>query len=310
MKTNYIAACVAAFCIINSTATAQTGETPALPADATNSDWNSMTGGQWKMRLSADYSAVAAGDANFNGLHGNSGAQSATANIGAQIPWNDTWFTPFDLTSHDIFLGTVGGEPIPDHINTLGFNIGIGRHINDQWTVEGAVGPRLYAFDSPGSSDVGIGGMVRAIYKWTPDLTVTFGVSVNPDRDAPVLPVAGVHWQVCSNLSLSLMYPKSGLDYRVTPRLTIFGGFDGNFTVFRADETMGNRIGLPQYNNALGTYRDFHGGVGAEYQIVKGLSASVEGGYSFGRELDYRLISETLRFDAAPYVQVGLKYRF
>jgi hypothetical protein len=35
----------------------------------------------------------------------------------------------------------------------------------------------------------------------------------------------------------------------------------------------------------------------------------VEGGYSFDRELDYQRIDRSVKFDSAPYVQAGLKYR-
>ncbi len=152
--------------------------------------------------------------------------------------------------------------------------------------------------------------MVRATYKWRPDLTVAFGVAVNPDRDVPVLPAAGLRWEIRTNLSLSVMFPKSGLDYRLNSRLSLFAGFDANFTVFRAENDLGDKIGLPQYNNGLGTYHDFHAGVGVEYRIIRGLSASVEGGYSFDRELDYQRIDQTVKFDSAPYIQAGLKYRF
>ena len=43
---------------------------------------------------------------------------------------------------------------------------------------------------------------------------------------------------------------------------------------------------------------------------MRGFSLSVEGGYSVGREIDYKNIGQTVTFDPAPYVQAGLKYRF
>jgi hypothetical protein len=67
---------------------------------------------------------------------------------------------------------------------------------------------------------------------------------------------------------------------------------------------------MSQYNNGLGTYRDFHVGVGADYRILRNLSASVEGGYSFAREIDYQRIDETLHFGDAPYVQAGFRIHF
>jgi opacity protein-like surface antigen len=299
MKMNICAACITALCLVNYTAVAQTNQTAILPDNANNADWAPPYGGEWRMGLSSEYSSVAAG-----------GAQSADANLTTEVPLNEACFVPMGITSRNFFLGTVPGAPIPNQINTLGFNAGLGYHINDQWTIAGSLGPRLYRLDDVESSSIGIGGSTRAIYRWEPNLTVAFGILVDPDRDVPVLPAGGLRWDIRTNLTLSVMFPKSGLDYRLNSKLSLFAGFDGNFTVFRAENNLGDKIGMSQFNNGLGTYRDFHFGVGVEYRIIRGLSASVEGGYSFDRELDYQRIDQTVKFDSAPYVQVGLRCRF
>jgi hypothetical protein len=310
MKIKYGAAALAAVSLLNLSATAQTNQPATLPEEANNADWAPAHAGGWKLGLAADYSSVAAAGVNFNGVKGNSGAQSAGAFLMGEVPLNETWFIPMSLVSRNIFLGTVPGAPIPNTIDTLGFNVGLGCHLNDQWTIAGSVGPRFYRLDSVDGSGIGVGGMVRATYKWRPNLTVAIGFAVNPDRDVPVLPLSGIRWDIRTNLSLSLMYPRSGLDYRLTSKLSLFAGFDGNFAVFRAENNMGNRMGMPQFNNGLGTYRDFHAGVGADYRILRGFSAFVQGGYSFARELDYQRIDRTVKFDAAPYIQAGLICRF
>ena len=106
------------------------------------------------------------------------------------------------------------------------------------------------------------------------------------------------------------MFPRPVLICRAAPKLSLFAGADIKFAVFRAAEDQGNEIGQTRYNNALGTYRDFHLGAGVEYQMVHGLSLSVRGGYSVGRELDFKRIGQTVTFDPAPYAQAALKYRF
>jgi hypothetical protein len=309
-KFKFFTAGLAALSLLNFSAVAQLTPSVAPPYAPNYGDWMAAHPGEWRMGVSADYSAVAAGGVNFDGAHGNSGAQSVNVNLGGDIPLNDAWFVPLGVTSRNFFLGTVPGAPIPDQIDTLGLNAGLGWRVNDRWTIAATIGPRFYRLDSVDGSDIGIGGMVRAVYKWTPALTVAFGFAVDPDRDVPVLPAAGLRWEIRTNLALSLMFPKSGLDYRLNSRLSLFAGFDGNFTVFRGEDDLGNKIGMSQYNNGLGTYRDFHFGVGAEYRILRGLAATVEGGYSFARELDYQRIDQTVKFDSAPYVQVGLRYRF
>jgi hypothetical protein len=106
------------------------------------------------------------------------------------------------------------------------------------------------------------------------------------------------------------MFPRPVLIYRVAPRVALFAGGDFKFAVFRADKNTGDAIGQPSFNNALGTYHDFHLGAGLEYEIVRRLFLSAEGGYSVGREIDYRRIGQTVKFDPSPYCQAGVKYRF
>jgi hypothetical protein len=305
------ATALGALCSLGVCAEAQTNEPAALADSVNNQDWTALRSADWRMGFSADYSAVAGRSVNFDGASGRSGAQSANASVTAEVPVNDQWFVPMGLVSRNFFLGGVNGAPIPDQIDTLGAGAGLGWHYNDRWTFVGSVGPRFYRIDDVNGTDIGIGGMLRATYKWKPNLTVAFGLNFEPDRDVPVLPAAGLRWNARTNLTVSIMFPRSGVDYRVNQRLDLFAGFDGNFTVFRAESDLANKTGAPlAFNNGLGTYRDFRFGVGVDYRLIAGLSATVQGGYSFAREIDYQRIGETVKFGSAPYVQAGLRYRF
>ncbi len=310
MKKHICAAGMAACCILNLSAFAQTNEPSVTTSGDNGADWAPSLAGKWKMGFSSDYSAVAAGRVDFPGAKGESDAQSVNASLTAEIPVNDKWFVPLALSSHNIFPGAVTGAPIPYQIDTLGLNAGAGYRLNSEWTIAAAAGPRFYRIYDTDSGDIGVGGAIRATYLFRPNLTFAFGFAVDPDRDIPVLPGAGLKWDIRDDLTLSVMFPRSGLTYHIDHRLSLFAGFDGEFAVFRGEDNMGSKIGLPQYNNALGTYRDFHAGVGVEYRLVRGLTASVEGGYSFDREMDYQRIDQTVKFDSAPYVQVGFRYHF
>jgi Domain of unknown function (DUF6268) len=317
MKNLFAASCttgvaaVAALCFSEACAVAQTNEPTALSDSVNSQDWTGRHGGDWHMGFSADYSAVAGRSVNFDSTSGHSGAQSVDAGVTAEVALNDQWFVPMGLVSHNLFLGGVNGAPIPDQIDTLGFGAGLGWHYNDRWTFVGSLGPRFYRIDDVDGTDVGIGGMLSATYKWKPNLTVALGLNFEPDRNVPVLPAAGLRWIARTNLIVSLMFPRSGVDYLVNRRLDLFAALDGEFTVFRAESDLANKTGAPlAFNNGLGTYRDFRIGVGVDYRLIAGLSATVQGGYSFAREIDYQRIGETVDFGSAPYVQAGLKYRF
>ena len=279
----------------------------SLPSDSTAP----RPGGPLRVGGFVDYSYVGPGDPQFRGVKGSgSDAQSLNAALSVALPLQEQWYLPLSLSSANFALDSVPGMPIPSHIDTLRFLTGLGYQFNSQWTFTAVAGPALYRLDSVDGDDVGVVGMVGAVYRANPDLTWAFGIGFMPDRDIPVLPAAGVRWHMETNLTLNLMFPRPRLIYHPTPRFDLYVGGDIKFAVFRADGNQGNDIGLPKFNNALGTYRDFHVGVGAEFELLQGLSVGVEGGYSVGREIDYNRLDETVKFDPSPYVTAAIRYRF
>jgi opacity protein-like surface antigen len=89
---------------------------------------------------------------------------------------------------------------------------------------------------------------------------------------------------------LNLMFPKPGVIYRVTPKLSLFAGAGLSGATFRTDDTFGTEIGQPRFNHTLATYWDVRAGVGAEYDFTRVFALSVEVGYSVWRVLDYRSV--------------------
>jgi opacity protein-like surface antigen len=306
--------------LLNCALTAQEtppGESPPpAPAGGSQADFAAPTAftpseGKSRATFSVDYSYVGPRQTKFQGANlGNSEAQSVHASLAGAVALDEKWFIPLGISSANFFLDPAAGAPIPEEIHTLRLLGGLGYHLNDQWSIAASLGPALYRLSDVDTGTLGLGGMIHALWRLRPDLTLAFGVGFNPDLDVPVLPAAGVRWNIRTNLTLNLMFPRPVLIYRAAPKLSLFAGADIKFAVFRAAADQGNEIGQPRYNNALGTYRDFHLGAGVEYQMVRGLSLSVEGGYSVGREIDYHRIGQTVTFDPAPYAQAGLKYRF
>lgn len=287
-----------------------TNQPPVAAENTDGSDALALRDNRLQTGFSLDYSYVAGSDATFQNLKGNSDAQSVNVSATMVVPVNDKWFVPFRISSHNLFLGTVADMPIPDQINTLGFDVGLGYHLNEQWSFVAEAGPRLYRFNDINGDDFGAGGIIMATYKWKPNLKVALGINFATDREVPVLPAAGLQWDICPDFTLDLMWPRTALIYHVAKPLDLFVGVGGNYAVFRADPNLGNNIGQPAFNNALGTYRDFHIGVGAEYRFFKSMSFGIDGGYSVGRHIDYTDIDQSVSFDPSPYVQVGLKWRF
>ncbi|OQW96488.1 MAG: hypothetical protein BWK77_04485 [Verrucomicrobia bacterium A1] len=192
----------------------------------------------------------------------------------------------------------------------LRFSTGLGRRLNDQWMVMALVSPTLYKFDDIGANDFGISGGLTAMWNYSPSLTFMFGLMVASDSDRPVMPALGVNWAINEMLDLNLMFPRPRLVYRPDEHLSLHLGVDMKRATFRTSDTLGTSIGLPQYNDALGNYRDIRLGAGVDYTFTHSLSVEAEAGYSVNRQIDYTQIDERVEFDPAPYFRLGVKVSF
>jgi len=131
-----------------------------------------------------------------------------------------------------------------------------------------------------------------------------------PDSDLRVLPIVGVRWFINPRSMFEVGFPKTRYSYRLDRKWTLYTGGDFTGTTFRAGETLGTQIGSSQFNRALGTYRDARLGAGISYGIIRGLRAELEAGYSVYRRIDYTRIDQNVDFNPAPYVRLGLNWRF
>jgi hypothetical protein len=260
----------------------------------------------WQGSLNLGYDGEST--AKFQGAHlGDSGALNLNAEATRRFTLNDLWFLNLGLASDNVFLNEVGGAPVPDGIHTLRLSGGAGFRLDEQWTIVGLFSPSLYRFDHLRDDDVGFSGGVTATFRQKPSLIWTFGLLVSPDSDIKVFPIIGVHWMIDDHYTLDVGIPKTRLTYRIDPKWSIYGGLDLIGTSFRTGEGFGPA--LAQYNNAAASYRDIRLGVGAGYQIVRGIRGEVETGFSVYREIDYFRIDQNVKFNPAPYVRLGLNVR-
>jgi hypothetical protein len=263
----------------------------------------------WQAGVDSGY--VFGGAAHFDGVKlGDSDAYNVKLQTGTRVPLNEQWFLSLGLILDNFLLQQVSGAPVPADIHTLRFNTGLGYRLDDKWTFNALVSPSLERLEEVRGQDLGISGGVLARYQVKPSLTWSFGLFASPDSDVRVLPVIGVRWLINDRYTLEVGMPKTRLSYRIDPKWSVYSGLDLNGAVFRAGEDLGSKIGSPQYNNALAVYRDIRLGVGTSYELARGLRAELEAGYSVYREIDYVRIDDHVRFDPAPYVRLGINFRF
>jgi hypothetical protein len=261
--------------------------------------------------VTLESSYTAAGKAKFRGADFNdSDAYNVSLGLSTRAPLNEHWCIPLELRSQNLFLGSPAGAPVPENINTLQFGTGLSYRPNDRWMFMARVSPTLYKFSDLGSNDIGVSGGLMAMWNYSPSLKFMFGVVFSPDSDLKVLPMAGLDWAINDQLDLSLMFPKPRLIYTPNDHWSFHAGADLNMATFRTGDSFGTSIGLPQYNDALGTYRDIRIGAGVGYRISKTLSVEADAGYSVNRQIDYTRIDESVEFDPAPYAGISLRLSF
>jgi hypothetical protein len=172
------------------------------------------------------------------------------------------------------------------------------------------VSPTLYKFSQVGGNDIGVSGYLTAMWNYSPSLKFMLGVEFSPDSDLKALPIAGLDWAINDQLDLRLIFPKPRLIYTPNDHWSFHVGADLNIATFRTSDSLGTSIGLPQYNDALGTYRDIRIGAGVSYRISKTLSVEADAGYSVNRQIHYTRIDERVKFNPAPYAALGLRLNF
>ena len=302
-----IAAAWIAAVVTSSVATAQTTEFGTTPQQNEVRE----PGMRPTFDVTLESSYTAAGKAKFRGADfSNSDAYNVSLGMSTRAPLNEHWSIPLELRSQNFFLGSPAGVPIPENIHMLQFGTGLSYRLNDQWRFMAVVSPTLYKFNDVGGNDIGVSGRLTAMWNYSPSLKFMFGVVFSPDSDLKVMPMAGLDWAINDQLDLRLMFPKPRLIYTLNDHWSFHAGADFNMATFRTSDSLGTSIALPQYNDAIGTYRDIRIGAGVGYRINKTLSVEADAGYSVNRRIDYTRIDERVKFDPAPYAGLSLRQSF
>jgi hypothetical protein len=269
------------------------------------------SGGRPPVSLRIDYGATGGSDAaNRGATHSGSGASHLTATVSGMVPLGEGWILPLSLTSQNISLDEIAGVPVPDSSHTLSFGTGLGHRLGEEWMLMGRIGATLYRLDGARLADVGVSGGFNAVWRHSPRLTWLFGVMFNPDSDLPVLPFVGANWAINDRFTLALLFPEPRLTYRPGKDWSFHVGANLNGAVFRTAADFGTKLGQPRYNHALGSYRDIRAGAGFGYRFTSTMSLEADVGTSVNRQIEYERVGEKVKFEAAPYFRVGLKFGF
>jgi opacity protein-like surface antigen len=267
-----------------------------------------------KEDVTLSYSYVGEADLH-SGLGGSLGEQTTLFGYKLMVPLNDRLSLGFGLNYNRLDFGQPSGSALPYNLQTLSASVGANYKISDQWSVFGAVAPRLNLIDGWNqieSQDFQVGGMVGANYEFNQDLRLSFGLAVNPGTTGlPVMPMVGVRWGFAKLWTLNFGFPRTSIDYQILPNLRISPvelGFEGGS--FHTSKTYGDSVGMSQLNDRRLDYREVRVGTGADYAVTKNIDVNLTTGAVVYREFDFNDANFSPKVDPAPYVQLGVKVGF
>jgi hypothetical protein len=264
--------------------------------------------------LSLDYGYVGGSQARNGGTHyGDSDEQQSDLKYNAAIPINDLLGVSFGVDYSRFDFGNPGAAAgIPQSLEVVSPSVGLRYKLDSQWALFGRFAPEIENLNNWSQSQyVRYTGAVGAFYDLNPDLQFTFGLAINPGTiKVPVIPLVGVRWHFEKDWTLLLGFPKSEVEYQITPKWTVGVGPSFQGGVFRTDGDYGNAIGRADLNNQHFYYREVRVGLNSEYKLTKWASITGEVGDSVYREFDFKDDNNyKVKDQPAPYGQIGLKFQ-
>jgi len=186
------------------------------------------------------------------------------------------------FSSH--FLTGPSTTDMPGQVFDLGVDIGLFVPINDRLTLLTGIAPSMYSdFENTSGDAFRITGQAMAFYKWSEKLSIVAGVIYLDREDIGFLPGAGLVYTPSDSLRFDILFPKPKVAFRYQHDETFERWW------YLAGELGGGSWAIRRSTGAedIATYSDYKMLVGMEHKQTDSYRWFVEGGYVFGRDLDY-----------------------
>lgn len=159
------------------------------------------------------------------------------------------------------------------------------KKFNDRWAMDLAITPSLFSdYENTGSDAFRITG--RAIAMWTvnPTFQLAFGVIYLDREDVVALPGVGAIWTPNDDYKVELLFPRP----RILRKLSSSG--DTTRWIYLAGEFGGGSWGIDRADGTpdVFTYSALRMLLGYEVKKPKGFAPRIEGGWIFGRKVEYQ----------------------
>ena len=199
---------------------------------------------------------------------------------------------------------------LPEELQSFSAVVGLDTKFSDSILIRLEAQPGWYGteHDMFDEDNFNVPFIVGGTYIYNSSLQFVFGVSVNFDRDWPVLPGGGIRWKMAPQWVLNAVLPTPRLEYELNKSFTLYAGGDLKGTTVRTHHSFGNSIMDPSLNNELLSYTEVRTGGGVEWKITPGVALTAEAGYVPYRNFDFH--DEGVEWEhenGAPYGMLSFK---
>lgn len=201
--------------------------------------------------------------------------------------------------------------PLPNTLQELSAIIGLDMQLSDSILLRVESQPGFYGTNNFDSDQINAPFVAGGTYIYNPNLQFVLGVSVDVEREYPVIPAAGIRWKVARQWVVNAVLPEPRLEYEATKNVTLYGGGNIKQTNFRVDSDFGDTHGKPQLNHAVLTYSEVRAGLGFDWKISPIVTLTAEAGYQPYRSFDFYRADIRFHEDgSAPYGMISLHGAF
>jgi hypothetical protein len=208
-------------------------------------------------------------------------------------------------------FGLPGPAQVPNTLQALTLVLGLDLKISDV-LVRIETQPGFYGnFGDIGSRDFNAPVVIGLSWLVNKDLQWIGGISIDANREYPVLGAIGVRWKLADRWVLNAVPPSPRLEFKVTDDLTLFGGGHILESTFRVDGEFGSSHGNRKFNHAVVDLTEIRAGAGLEWKISRFATLDMELGYMAYRDFDFHRADEDFETKSGSlYGQVGVNWRF
>jgi hypothetical protein len=208
-------------------------------------------------------------------------------------------------------FGFADRSPLPNTLQEASFVFGIDTQWSDSILIRFEAQPGFYGTNHLDWDDINVPFLAGGTYIYNPDLQFVIGVSVDIERQFPVIPAAGIRWKFARRWVANAVLPQPRLEYEWSKSLTVYLGGNIKQTNFRMPEDFGDTHGSPRLNRAVLSYSEARAGLGFDWKLASFAAVNLEAGYQPYRSFDF--YRADLRFHengSAPYGMISVHGAF